>query len=139
MLRIAAFLALITASAIQQSFACSCIQPTVEDARSRADAVFLGTVKKVTVLQSNNPGSKVLVEFTVSRVWKGKLTKEVEMQSMLETSSCEGFLKDDLVVGKQLLVFAHRTRFGIQVLILHKHLYIDRTAGTIRKYSSRIG
>ena len=112
MLRQAALLALLIASGIQQLLACSCIPPTVEDARSRADAVFLGAVKKVRVLEPNNPGSKVIVEFTVSRVWKGKVTKEFEMRSVLETSFCEGFFKDDLVVGKQLLVFANRTRSG---------------------------
>ena len=94
--------------------ACSCRTPTVNEARNRADAVFLGTITSVTLHSPLNPGSRVTVQFDVSRVWKGPVTKHFEMRSIVETTFCEGFFKDDLVVGNQLLVFANRTLDGLK-------------------------
>lgn len=99
---------------IEAAFACSCLTPTIKEARHRADGVFLGTIKTVTFLEPLNPGSRVAVEFEVSRVWKGPVTKQFEMRSLVETTLCEGFFRNDLVVGKQLLVFANRVLDGLR-------------------------
>jgi hypothetical protein len=104
----------------REAAACSCDQAPVEDAVRQADAVFLGTITDVTFLKpdflgfwADNSGSRVIVHFAVSRVWKGPVTRRFEMQTIVETTFCEGFYKADLVVGKKLLVFAYRSRMGL--------------------------
>ncbi len=93
--------------------ACSCSLPPVRSAYVWADAVFLGTVKKVDLLDPGKQGSRVIVTFAVERVWKGQqVTKTFEMWSIIETSFCEGFSSDQAVVGKRLLVFSNRTKEG---------------------------
>jgi hypothetical protein len=109
-----AFFLIALSTSVQATFACTCIPPTVKEARDRADAVFLATIKSVTYLEPGSPGSRVTVEFEATRVWKGPVTKQFEMRGIVETSFCEGFFKDDLVVGKQLLVFANRVLDGLK-------------------------
>jgi hypothetical protein len=41
------------------------------------------------------------------------LGKHFEMRSIIETSMCEGFFRQDLVTGKKLLVFAYRALSGL--------------------------
>ncbi len=108
----AIFLAIFSAGT---GFACTCLPPTVKEARHRADAIFLGTITTVTFVEPPNPGSRVIVKFEVSRVWKGPVTKQFEMRSIVEAGFCEGFFREDLVVGKQLLVFANRVVDGVHV------------------------
>ena len=109
-----AFFLMTLSTAVQATFGCTCVPPTVKEARDRADAVFLGTIKSLTFLEPRNPGSRVTVEFEVTRVWKGPVTKKFEMRSIVETSFCEGFFRNDLVVGNQLLVFANRELDGLR-------------------------
>jgi hypothetical protein len=97
-----------------EAVACSCLPPTVVDARRRADIVFVGTVKAVTFLEPHTRGSRVIVTFDINRVWKGRVTKQFEMRSIVETTFCEGFFEDDLKVGKELLVFGNRVLSGLR-------------------------
>ncbi len=116
MSRLVVFVTLLLVWGTMGALACSCTQPTVEEAVHRADAVFLGTIKTLTFAEPNNPGSRVIVVFEVSRVWKGRVTKTFEMRSIVETTFCEGFFRSDLLVGKQLLVFANRVRTGLRMV-----------------------
>ena len=70
MSRVVVLAALLLVLGANEVLACSCVQPTVEEAVRRADAVFLGTIKTLTFAE--NPSSRVVVEFEVSRVWKGR-------------------------------------------------------------------
>lgn len=106
MSRVVVLAALLLVLGANEALACSCVQPTVEEAVRRADAVFLGTIKTLTFAE--NPSSRVVVEFEVSRVWKGRVTRKFEMQSKVESFDCEGFFRSDLFVAKELLVFANR-------------------------------
>jgi hypothetical protein len=96
---------------IQVAFGCTCLPKTVKQARNQADAVFLGTIRSVTFLEPQNPISDVTVEFKVTRIWKGAITKRFVMRSMVG-AFCDGFYRTDLVVGKQLVVFANRVLDG---------------------------
>jgi hypothetical protein len=63
---------------------------------------------------TNNPGSRVIVDFQVSAVWKGHIQGHFRMDSIIETTFCEGFYRSDLGLGKELLVFANRARSGLR-------------------------
>jgi hypothetical protein len=78
------------------AIACSCIMPTTEAALHRADAVFLGTIKHVSYSDPQDRGSKIIVEFEVTRVWKGPVTKKFEMHSIVERVFVKGFTKKTL-------------------------------------------
>jgi hypothetical protein len=137
MLKAIVFSAVLIALASEDAPACTCVPPTVEEARRHADAIFLGTVKSVTFLEPNSPGSRVIVEFSVDRVWKGPVTKEFQMRSIVETTFCEGFFREDLVVGKQLLVFANRVLSGLRYTYSTNICTLtgppDRYANTVRQ------
>ena len=88
-------------------FACSCIPVTsAASARDRADAVFLGKVKDVEK-QGGETNSwneqRVIVTLTVERVWKGPVTREFVLPSVMNGASCDGYSWKE---GERLLVFA---------------------------------
>src|SRR5262249_45226119 len=93
--------------------ACSCITPSTQAAREEADAVFLGKITSLEIVSLNNPGSRVIVDFQVSSVWKGSVPEHFRMDSIISTSFCEGFSRSDLGLGKELVVFANRVRSGL--------------------------
>ena len=97
-----------------EAVACTCVPPSTRTALEQADTVFLGKITSLKILAPNNPGSAVLVDFQVSAVWKGRVTEHFRMDSIIETTYCEGFFRSDLVLGKQLLVFANRARSGFK-------------------------
>ena len=109
LLRGACFSLVYLVAGVSSAVACDCFLPTTQEALHRAHAVFMGTIDQVTFLDPKDPGSRVIVKFKVARVWKGLVARDFEMRSIVETSMCEGFYRDDLVVGKKLLVFAHRS------------------------------
>jgi hypothetical protein len=97
------------------AYACSCIDITVDMAKSHAEVVFSGTI---TALRDSEKGSgfapefvrdsKKIVVFRVSRVWKGEVGQTFEMPALEETSACIGFWPSILTVGNDLLVYASR-------------------------------
>jgi hypothetical protein len=97
-----------------KGLACTCIPPSTRTAREQADAVFLGKITSLRILSPNNPGSRVIVDFQVSSVWKGRVPEHFRMESIIETTFCEGFHRTDLGLGKELLVFATRVRSGLR-------------------------
>jgi hypothetical protein len=109
-------LLLLLALAVGEAVACTCIPPSTETAREQADAIFLGKITSLRILEPNNPGSRVIVDFQVSAVWKGIVPEHFQMESIIETSFCEGFFRSDLVLGKELLVFANRARSGLRYI-----------------------
>lgn len=112
------FFALFLVSSAGSALACSCQPPSVDEAVHQADAVFMGTIKTVTFAGPSNGGSQGTVVFEVNRVWKGHVTRNFDMPSLVAMTACEGFFRQDLVVGKQLLVFAKRSRVGLNLVCL---------------------
>jgi hypothetical protein len=83
--------------------------PNAAASLQQAEIVFLGTVAQVTPADSSNRlSARGVIKFEVSRVWKGHVAKTFEMRSKTTGSNGEGFFGSDLIVGNQLLVFAHR-------------------------------
>ena len=107
-------LLLLLALAAGDAVACTCFPPSTQTAREQADAVFLGKITSLKILEPNNAGSRVIVDFQVSAVWKARVQEHFRMESIIETSFCEGFYRSDLGVGKELLVFANRARSGLR-------------------------
>lgn len=107
-------LLLLLVLAAGQAAACTCSPPSTRTAREHADAVFLGKITSLKILASSDPGSRVIVDFQVSAVWKGRVPEHFRMDSIIETTFCEGFLRSDLQLGKELLVFANRVRSGFR-------------------------
>lgn len=62
-------------AAAGNAVACDPYGPTVCEAFSRANAVFIGTLTKLDVIPTS-PTAPVLAHFTVQRVFKGKVEKE---------------------------------------------------------------
>jgi hypothetical protein len=89
--------------------ACSCAGPRGDKALPTADAVFLG---KVTAVQMLDPYSdtdgvepRMLVSFEVSRYWKGSGAKQAQLQTFRNKWSCSGY---HFATGREYLVVAHR-------------------------------
>jgi hypothetical protein len=85
-----------------------------EDALRRADAVFAGRVVRV---RPKHPDSSapvglssvpVIVEFDVSRVWKGERSKVTAVNATLNDRT--GGAPYTVIVGRQYLVYALRMR-----------------------------
>lgn len=90
------------------AFACSCPRASVEEAKSRADIVFAGTVEDVTYVDAGQQWEpRVLVRFKVARVWKGEIAESFTMHTNVEASSCSGFFRETADPGEVLLVYAH--------------------------------
>jgi hypothetical protein len=94
-------------------YPCTCAAPSVEEARSRADVVFRGTIvalrpsaKPIGYLGVTDTG-KIAV-FQVSRVWKGDVASTFEMPAHEEAAACWGFWPKLLSVGNDLVVYAYR-------------------------------
>jgi len=70
----------------------------LKEDRKRADAIFRGTITEIR-------GTRV--RFRVERVWKGKVTREFEMNGISGVAPFS-FYPGQLEVGNDLLVFAAR-------------------------------
>src|SRR5580704_9380000 len=81
---------------------CTCIAPTVRNARKRADIVFRG---RIIGLRDTDKGQRVI--FAVDRVWKGKVPSIFEMAAIREAAVCIGFWPSFLETGNYLLVYAY--------------------------------
>ena len=84
---------------IECALGCDCAPVSPDQAKSRAEVVFRGTI---TDIRGGN------VSFRVDRVWKGNVGRIFNMPDLPETSACIGFLPKWLQVGNDLLVFAWR-------------------------------
>ena len=96
------FLSIFTSQAI----ACSCYRPRAHDAVKGARVAFRGTVTKVDYLDEDTPQSepRIVVTFSVSRVWKGTVGREFILHTLYNKYTCKGYyFKKD----KEYLVFAY--------------------------------
>jgi hypothetical protein len=84
---------------LESALGCDCAPVSLNQARSRAEVVFRGTI---TDIRGGN------VSFRVDRVWKGDVGRTFNMPDFPETSACIGFLDKWLQVGDDLVVFAWR-------------------------------
>ena len=105
-----------------RAFACSCaVLPTVQAAVSDADAVFLGTVIRVTPVNQNASGGSYSltppsneVIFSVSSAWKGALRPEVKVLTGTGGGDCGyGFS-----AGDTYLVYAYSRHPGSPVFVI---------------------
>ena len=103
---------LVALMAIPTSYACSCSEPTVQEAKQRATVIFRGSI---TALRQATTTVRIMPEdtgkiavFHVTRVWKGAVGKTFEMRALEEGSACWGFSPQLLKVGAELIVYAFR-------------------------------
>jgi hypothetical protein len=93
--------------------ACSCTGPRGDKALPAADAVFLGKVTAVQLLDpysdTNGVEPRMLVSFEVSRYWKGSSAKQAQLQTFRNKWSCSGYY---FATGREYLVVAYRNEPG---------------------------
>ena len=91
--------------------ACSCT-PSVEDSYGDADYVFLGRLRGRTWWIWGD------AEFSVAKVWKRPADERIVPGERLNVEwrrgggDCNGFWPEDLLVGRDLVVFAKRGADG---------------------------
>ena len=91
----------------QRVESCTCGYQSVKAARYAADAVFAGKVEEVIVVDdAKTYEPRIIVRFSVGRVWKGNVPAQFTMHTYLEFSSCRGFFDELVEPGLELLVFA---------------------------------
>lgn len=88
--------------------ACDCDGPRGKLALVEADAAFRGTITNIEFLDSKTAVSepRIIVTFSVSRVWKGDVKTTFLLHTKLNSWGCGGFYFED---GKEYLVFAYST------------------------------
>lgn len=87
------------------AFSCTCVQPPSMDAALDAvDVAFRGTLVK-------RSGKAAI--FRVERVWKGDVGGNFEIEWRVENGDCNGFRREALRIGADLLVFAKRGSGGV--------------------------
>jgi hypothetical protein len=79
--------------------ACSCAPQTVEQSKAQADVVFRG---KIVEFRESVELGRIAV-FRVDRVWKGSVSKTIEM--LTAEGLCFGFGRDMVRIGAELLVY----------------------------------
>jgi hypothetical protein len=89
-----------------QAIACDCTGPRGKAAVKASVAAFRGIVSKVVYLDPDTAQSepRIIVTFSVSRVWKGSVRNEVVLHTIYNKYSCAGFYFQK---GKEYLVFAY--------------------------------
>lgn len=90
------------------ALACTCSEVAVDEAKRGADVVFVGRVESVTPVDPlSDYEPRVVVRFSVARVWKGPVTESFEMHTNLEFSSCAGFFREMLEGHQTLVVYGY--------------------------------
>lgn len=89
-----------------QAHACDCTGPRGKAAVKASAVAFRGTVTKVEYLDPDTDRSepRIIVTFSVSRVWKGAPRREIVLHTIYNKYSCAGF---GFEKGKEYLVFAY--------------------------------
>ena len=108
---VARWLVVLAAQAASAYAACTCTPMSVESAKSRAVAIFRGTISEIRDLGTDYP-SLSNVYFDVTRVWKGQVGPVYGMPLHEQTSGCVGLPASFLRVGTDLLVYVSRTPEG---------------------------
>ena len=89
-----------------KAIACDCTGPRGKAAVKASFVAFRGIVTKVEYLDPDTAQSepRIIVTFSVSRVWKGLVRSEVVLHTIYNKYSCAGFYFQK---GKEYLVFAY--------------------------------
>jgi hypothetical protein len=96
---------------VSSAFACQCFEMDVPycEQISRADTVFVGTVRSITASdQSKDPLKESLIQFDVEQVYKGSASQVVNV-GYLFGSTCS-WLKFE--IGERWLVYGYREKQG---------------------------
>jgi hypothetical protein len=81
---------------------------SVRRAKRNADIVFAGRVEEITTVDSKGIREpRIIIRFSVARVWKGPVTSSFEMHTNREFSSCAGFYREFLEPGRTLIVYGY--------------------------------
>lgn len=99
----------------REAVACSCAESgTVQENKSRSDAVFEGTaasVKSSSLSLFGAPAKAVKANFQVNEVWKGHVAPSIEVVTNGSGASC-GY---EFQVGERYLVYAASTGNSLEV------------------------
>src|ERR1700733_11286055 len=101
-MKIAMGIVAVALTSMGNAYACTCSEPTVQEAKQRSTVVFRGTIialrdtpnKSERIPNANLNGYRdtgKMVVFRVTRVWKGDFGTTFEMPAIVETSACWGF------------------------------------------------
>lgn len=91
------------------SLACSCARRNFTALQDRADLVFAGRIESVSVIDDRSRSEpRIIVKFSVGRVWKGDAPADFSMHTYEEFSSCRGFFGELAQPGEELFVFARK-------------------------------
>jgi hypothetical protein len=71
-----------------------------------ANLVFRGKITEVRRISEGPPSHRIIIQFAVTTVWKGRASRQLTMHTELEQAACWGFWPDLVSVGNELLVFA---------------------------------
>lgn len=88
------------------SFACDCIGPSGKKAIRKDSVAFLGTVQSIRYVDTkpNRSEPRIIVTFSVSRVWSGDVTETFVLHTTENHWSCAGYY---FVKDKEYLVVAY--------------------------------
>ncbi|MEW5819766.1 MAG: hypothetical protein AB1782_06210 [Cyanobacteriota bacterium] len=93
---------------IQQTISCSCALPeSAITALNKSTVVFSGKAIKVKYIDpqtQDSPEPRIIVTFKVDQVWKGKVGKTFEIQTVFNKWTCRGFF---FAEGNEYLVFSY--------------------------------
>lgn len=110
----AAFLVMVLALSVTDTYACACSMPEVARSFNEAHAVFIGEVSKIAEPRSNNPQAPLsdrlyAVTFKVEKSWKGisSFLREVTILSNQARFVCAW---GSFVKGEKYLVYAVETQ-----------------------------
>ena len=116
------FLAIVSS----QALACSCLSdPRAREAIKASHLAFRGTVTNVDYLDTDTPQSepRIIVTFSVSRVWKGPARREIVLHTVYNKFTCQGYY---FKKGEEYLVFAYPN----EEFLANKFLPEKKTLGT---------
>lgn len=109
---VARLLAVFAFQAASAYAACTCTPASLESTKSRAIAIFRGTISEIRDLGADYPSLNT-VYFDVTRVWKGQVgpVYGMSLHGILQ-DGCVGLPASFLKVGSDLLVYVFRTPEG---------------------------
>ena len=91
------------------AIACSCVGPRGKAAVKASLVAFRGTVTAINYVDPDTAQTepRIIVTFSVSRVWKGSPGRVIVLHTIFNKYSCAGFY---FKKGKEYLVFAYRNK-----------------------------
>lgn len=111
--KIAVFLFFFLTFNISLAHACGCTStPLTKDSLNDYEAVFSGTVTDIEEMGKEKDSwgeQKVKVTFNVIKWWKGQMTEQITLHTVLNTSSCNGYYFEK---KQSYLIFSFKNKDG---------------------------